>query len=171
MSSKYQNDAQKHIIQNIQRLISLKNFKYFAGYISIKNEVNLCPYYKTLLAEKNLLYFPKFNTQTQYYDLYHVTDLNELKEGKYGILEPNHKAKRLEDPGKKIDFWMIPGIAFDKNGNRLGWGKGYYDTLLKNVKGIKCGICYDIQVINEIPVEKHDITMDIIISESGIIKV
>ena len=59
-------------------------------------------------------------------------------------------------------------MAFDKSCNRLGRGKGYYDSLLKNTNAIKIGICYDFQLFESIPTEPHDIKMDIVITPSHI---
>ena len=70
----------------------------------------------------------------------------------------------------KIDLFLVPGVAFDKSGNRLGYGKGYYDQLLHNTTGLKIGICFDCQVVDAIPNETHDIKMDIIVTESRIIQ-
>jgi len=57
---------------------------------------------------------------------------------------------------------VAPGIAFDLRGRRLGRGKGFYDRLLANAAGVKCGICFDEQLLAEIPVEPHDVALDFI---------
>lgn len=90
----------------------------------------------------------------------------KLKTGSYGIIEP--QGNGITDLSV-IDMIIIPGIAFDKKRNRLGRGKGYYDRLLPQVTGCKIGICYDCQITDLLPTEKHDIPMNYIISESGII--
>ncbi|MDA3778950.1 MAG: 5-formyltetrahydrofolate cyclo-ligase, partial [Bacteroidales bacterium] len=64
-----------------------------------------------------------------------------------------------------IDIIVVPGVAFDDNMNRLGRGKAYYDKLLHNCKAKKIGICFNFQIINKVPVDKHDITMDLVISD------
>ena len=71
---------------------------------------------------------------------------------------------------KKIDAVLVPGIAFDKNGARVGFGKGCYDRFLKNVSAIKIGVCYDFQICEKICDEEHDIKMDFLISENGMYK-
>lgn len=85
----------------------------------------------------------------------------------FGIPEPN--GNQL-DESIKIDLIVIPGIAFDKNLNRLGRGKGFYDKLLKTTSSKKIGICFDFQIINHVPTYTYDIKMDIIISENMIIE-
>ena len=70
----------------------------------------------------------------------------------------------------KVDVVLGPGVVFDKNGERIGFGAGCYDRLLKDFKGVKIGICYDFQIDEDIPSQDHDARMDFLISESGIYK-
>lgn len=84
---------------------------------------------------------------------------NELSPGPYGVLEPR-KDDILELALDDIDLVIVPGVAFDKAGNRLGRGKGYYDRFLKNltVKGISSiGIAFDFQVVDSVPTLSHDL--------------
>lgn len=79
---------------------------------------------------------------------------------KYGIKEPEGDEFDKYD---EIDLAIIPGVAFDNYANRLGRGKGYYDKLLTKLKCKKIGICFQHQLIEEVPIEKHDIILDEII--------
>lgn len=95
----------------------------------------------------------------------YISDFNALNKGAYGISEPGVIDKAdMND----VDLVLVPGIAFSESGNRLGFGKGYYDKLLADFKGVKMGICYDFQIINYIPSSPHDIKMDIIVTEKRI---
>lgn len=102
--------------------------------------------------------------------LYYVDKLPEqLERGQYGIMEPiPHFCKPAEI--KDIDLVVIPGLGFDKNLNRLGYGKGFFDRLLalipKEVK--KIALCFDVQVVENIPISEHDIKIDLLITESKI---
>lgn len=91
---------------------------------------------------------------------------SQFEKSTYGILEPI--GENLTDY-KKIDLIIIPGIAFDRNKNRLGRGKGYYDRFLKNINAPKMGICFDFQLIDNVPTEPNDIKMDYIVSENDFI--
>ncbi len=92
----------------------------------------------------------------------YISGIGDLKKGAYGILEPDVISKvKLDD----IDLILVPGIAFSKSGDRIGFGKGYYDKLLENFSGKKVGVCYDFQVVENLPTSKHDIKMDIIVTE------
>jgi len=99
-----------------------------------------------------------------------VGDCLELREycrdllvpGYRGILEPSAES-RLVKPSE-IGFAVIPGVAFDRFGHRLGRGKGYYDRLLPSLPCVKAGVCYDHQIVDTVPVEAHDISMDMVFS-------
>ena len=69
-------------------------------------------------------------------------------------------------PPEEIDLFIVPGIAFDREHNRLGRGKGYYDRYLAGINKPMIGICFDFQLIDSVPAEKHDIRMDTIITEN-----
>lgn len=82
--------------------------------------------------------------------------------------------KEFKVPPKKIgatipEVLLIPGLGFDKTGARLGRGKGYYDRYLKNYNGVKIGICFEEMLLDKIPTDSHDVKMDYVVSEKGII--
>ncbi len=70
-----------------------------------------------------------------------------------------------------IDLIIVPGVAYDNRGNRVGRGKGFYDRLLRSMRAIKIGIGYEFQIVNEIQAESHDVKMDIVISPSSCVVV
>ncbi|MFV0467863.1 MAG: 5-formyltetrahydrofolate cyclo-ligase [Dysgonomonas sp.] len=90
----------------------------------------------------------------------------QLKKSDLGILEPVNS--NLADL-RKIDLIIVPGIAFDRELNRMGRGKGYYDKFLEQMKTPKIGLCFDFQLFDKIPTEKHDIPMDMLVLENEII--
>ncbi len=69
---------------------------------------------------------------------------------------------------EKLDGFLVPGLAFSEKGERIGRGKGFYDRTLKGMPGLKVGVCYSYQLFAELPVEDHDIKMDVIVSDRGI---
>jgi 5-formyltetrahydrofolate cyclo-ligase len=88
-----------------------------------------------------------------------------LLPGAFGILEPPVSSAII--PLNQLDFVLVPGVAFDLSGRRLGRGKGFYDRLLANVNSsdcIKCGIAADEQIVAGIPAEPHDISMDLLLT-------
>lgn len=86
---------------------------------------------------------------------------------KYGIKEPVGNIYLGNDD---IDLVVVPGIAFDRSLNRMGRGMGYYDGLLPKINAPKVAICFDFQLIDEVPTDERDIKMDMVVSESGIIE-
>lgn len=90
-----------------------------------------------------------------------------VQTGAFGILEP--KADGTEVMPEAIDLMIVPGVAFDRNHNRMGRGRGFYDRLLSSVTSPKIGLCYEFQMVPEIPTEPFDIKMDYIVTEKGLI--
>lgn len=89
-------------------------------------------------------------------------DESRLEIGSFHIEEP--KGDDLQ-PVEEIEMIVVPGVAFDRKGHRLGRGKGFYDRLLKEAKATKIGVGYEFQLVDEIPTEEHDVAMDIVITE------
>jgi 5-formyltetrahydrofolate cyclo-ligase len=97
-------------------------------------------------------------------------NLSALTLSAYGILEPQHGRSSLP---QEIELYFIPGLAFDRKGNRLGRGGGYYDRYLSTIRpdAIKVGLAYQLQIDTALPVETHDHQVDLLITETGIIPV
>lgn len=121
--------------------------------------------FKTLSEQNKKIVVPVSNTENFTIIPSYIDSSSALTNGAYGIKEPE-----LIRPAKPedIDIAIIPGIAFGKDGSRLGFGKGYYDKFLECFDGIKIGICYDFQIFDSLPVSAHDINMDIIVTEKRI---
>jgi 5-formyltetrahydrofolate cyclo-ligase len=92
----------------------------------------------------------------------------DIVAGKFGVREP--AAGCVEIPLNRFDLVLVPGIAFDLQGNRLGRGQGFYDRLLEKASGIKCGVGYDFQLLENIPIETHDAKVDFILTPSRCVK-
>ncbi len=94
---------------------------------------------------------------------YELPSTKSLIEGRFGIMEPPPYEKM-----RNIDLLIVPGIAFDKKGNRLGYGKGFYDRLLSGKRTFSIGLAYSFQLLENLPHEKYDKRLDAIASEDGI---
>jgi 5-formyltetrahydrofolate cyclo-ligase len=90
----------------------------------------------------------------------------QLVASRFGLLEPDRSAP-LVDPGE-IDLVVVPGLAFDRAGNRLGFGKGYYDRFLRDVRGVKAALLYTLQLLDEVPADEHDVPVDLLVTEKGV---
>ena len=135
-------------------------------YISLDFEVDTKELIKEELLKKDkTLIIPYLEENT--INIYKLENFSSLKKGNYGILEPIKKEKFND----KIDLIIVPGVAFDKNGTRLGFGKAYYDEFLKDHKeSIKIGLAFEEQIIDHIPIEPHDKSVDMIITDKRIIR-
>ncbi|MFA5577582.1 MAG: 5-formyltetrahydrofolate cyclo-ligase [Tissierellaceae bacterium] len=93
-------------------------------------------------------------------------DFSELEVGYHNILAPKKEFHRFVEPST-IDLILVPGLAFAKNGYRVGYGGGYYDRFLSKIdKGvIKIGLAFDLQIVDQVPVDDFDIPVDLIITE------
>ena len=94
------------------------------------------------------------------------TTFDDLKPAKFGILEPETKTK----PNREPDVVIVPGLAFDSDLHRLGYGKGYYDKLFARLKTFKIGVCFDFQLVEKIPRHEHDVRLDLVVSEKRVLK-
>ena len=107
-------------------------------------------------------------------ELFHLESLDDLSPGTMGVFEPK---VALRGRGRKInpaelDLIVIPGLAFDRRGGRLGYGKGYYDRFLHRTGGdaTKLAVCFECQLFPNIPVLPHDIRMDLVVTENALYK-
>lgn len=91
---------------------------------------------------------------------------SKLELGSFHIEEPT--GDNTVDPSE-IELIVVPAVAYDRRGNRLGRGKGFYDRLLKTTKATKVGVGYEFQLVDEVPVEPHDVGMDMIITQNSTI--
>lgn len=152
-------DLDKAIIEKIKSNSLVNKAGTILAYMSHKNEVDLIDFINENISKKHII-LPRVNKNTL--DLYIIETLDDLEEGTYGIMEPKTTCKTIKP--EDIDLAFIPGVAFDANGHRIGYGKGYYDQLNKSLKCKKIGLAYNFQIVDEIPFESHDVPVDFIIS-------
>ena len=156
-------EKSKIISEKIASLPEYKNSKVIAAYSALNDEVDLTNIINECLASGKTICLPKvLNDSLMIF--YKIDSLKDLKKGCFNILEPNSD-KEAEIDCSNIDLFLIPGVAFDKNCNRLGYGKGYYDKFLVKNKGAKIGVAFKEQVIDSFEnlMNENDIKMDKII--------
>ncbi len=156
-------DFSSKLFIHLESLPVFKNAKTILLYHSLKDEVRTHAFIEKWKNQK-ILILPVVNGKNLILKEYN--DSSKLLTGAYGIQEPTGE---LFSDYNKIDLAIIPGVSFDKVGNRLGRGKGYYDRLLPKIKAFKIGICFSFQLSEKIPVEPHDTKMNLIITENGIL--
>lgn len=136
------------------------------------HEPDLTDFLAAWLAAGGALYLPAFDPTTGVYGLTAVTDLStQLVAGHYNIREPLPELPKIHPPYGKdlVNAWLIPGVAFTRDGRRLGRGAGFYDRLLAGADGVKIGVANDCQIVETMPVSPHDIRMDMLVTESQVI--
>ena len=99
-----------------------------------------------------------------------LVGMDELVNGPMGLVQPNPRMATWLDDAGAIDMVVVPGVAFDRRGHRIGFGGGFYDRFLATVSCAKVGLCYDALVLGAIPDEVHDVAMDIVVAESAVYK-
>ena len=96
-----------------------------------------------------------------------IESLDELVDGPLGLAQPDPTRVDWLAAGAVIDLVLVPGIAFDPCGHRIGFGGGFYDRFLTEVQSVKVGLCYDALIMDDIPNEDHDVPMDIVVTETA----
>lgn len=98
-----------------------------------------------------------------------IGSLQDLVTGKYGLKMPPPDSATLA-AGESIDLIVVPGVAFDRTGNRLGMGAGYYDRFFSRTRhAVRLGLAWECQVVAEAPCEPHDVRMHYLLTEAGLI--
>jgi 5-formyltetrahydrofolate cyclo-ligase len=138
----------------------LRSAQTILFYAPLPDELDVWPLMEKWLKSK-ICALPAFDAATQSYVARRVTNLEtDIAEGKFGVSEPSPECEKISLD--KLNLILVPGMAFDLSGNRLGRGKGFYDRILAEASGVKCGVGYDFQLREEIPTEPHDAKVDFI---------
>lgn len=157
----FKQEASKLVFEKLLQLEHWNNAKKILVYYSLPDELQTSDEIDNLSDKE--IYLPKIVGD----DLYIVKyDKEKMKVGKFNVMEPSSEDYISSD---NLDLIIVPGVAFDFKKNRLGRGKGYYDRLLSSTSAVKIGICYDFQLLENVPTDLHDIKMDIIITPNNII--
>jgi len=131
-------------------------------YAPLATELDIWSLLGEALTLKKVVALPRFSKETGGYVACQVQNpLQDIAAGPFGIREPVGSCRELP---LKLDLILVPGVAFDCHGRRLGRGKGYYDRLLAAVDGTTCGVAFDEQVVSEVPVEPHDVLLSCILT-------
>jgi 5-formyltetrahydrofolate cyclo-ligase len=152
------------IQQRFFELPIVKQSKQVMMYYSINHEVATEPIISKLLEMGKTVALPAC-TAGKNIRAGIIHSLDELVPGIFGLTEPSASAKE-SDP-VDFDLIVVPGVAFDKNGFRLGHGAGYYDRFLAQTQAYKLGLAYDFQIVDQLLIELHDIPVQALLSPLG----
>jgi 5-formyltetrahydrofolate cyclo-ligase len=165
-------ERSEKIINNLKSLKEFKSAENILFYVSFSKEVDTQEIIRELLEKKEKRVIVPYTLKDKpIIFLSELKDFVELEPKTFGILEPKEKYIR-EFNREKLDVVIVPGIVFDKKGHRIGYGYGFYDRFLKTIKKdvVKIGLAFDFQLTDNIPSEEHDVPLNIIITEEGIIR-
>ncbi len=132
-------------------------------YAPLTDELEVWDLGSEILAGGKILALPQFRPGRGDYIAAQVKNIEKaLKKGQFGIREPDESCPPIEL--KRLDLALVPGVAFDFAGRRLGRGKGFYDQLLKLVRGMTVGVAFDQQIVSEIPAGPNDVRVNCILT-------
>jgi len=141
-------------------------------YAPVDGEIDVWPMLLDALNHGKQAYLPRFletvdaNQRSSRHGTYVICRIThaekDVRIGKFGIREPVESC--TQGQLNWLDLTLVPGIAFDLHGCRLGRGKGYYDRLLADVSGTKCGVAFDEQIVESLPTEPHDVRLNCILT-------
>lgn len=151
------------IQKNLEELPEYQEAKTVLFYYGIKNEVQTKKIIQKAIETGKKVLLPKTEFEKRKMALVEIKSLEDLEKTKQGLLEPKGKKEETN----KIDLIILPGVAFDLEGGRLGQGMGFYDSLLrKTATEVKlAGLSFEENIEEKVPTESHDIKMDIIITD------
>ena len=157
----------KKIFENIINSKLMDNSKSIFVYLSYGREVNTESLVKYLFSQGKTVLIPKCDIKSETMIPVVYFENEKLTENFYGIKEIDSQKEYTDN----IDVIIVPGIAFDKYGNRIGHGKGYYDKFLQNKNILKIGLCYDdCYSQSEISHTDEDIAVDYVITDREVVK-
>jgi len=162
----------KKIADNLRELDEYRTSRMPLIYISFRSEVDTHQLIKERLNSGLEVAVPKTDVTNKRLETYLLRDWEkDLSPGAYGILEPDMKVTSLISPSQ-IDLAVVPGSVFDRKCGRYGYGGGYFDRFLsiEAPQALRIGLAFSLQLLPEIPLKPHDQRMDIIITESEMLR-
>lgn len=161
LTEKERSDSARNVFDQLEKLAAFALSNRILIYNSLPDELSTRDFIQRWMGSKKF-FLPRVNG----IDLDILPyDSQRMHIGAFRIEEPT--GNDITDP-ELLEMIIVPAVAYDRNGNRVGRGKGYYDRLLKRTKALRVGVAYDFQLVDEIDCEPHDIPVDIVITETTI---
>lgn len=159
-----------------QRFMSLASYRFADAlllYAPLKYEIDITPIAEDALKKGKTVAFPLCDPDSHTMAYHIISSLSDLKEGNYGISEPNASLP-VYDPNKhsgENTVCFVPALVFDRCGYRIGYGKGYYDRYLCSFGGAKMGVEYSGCIVDALPRGRFDTAVDFLVTEKGVITI
>lgn len=151
----------KKIYESFFKLPEYEKAKTVFAYVSYKDEVETLSIIEKMIQDGKVVSVPFCHTETHEMSAVIIESLSCLKEGAYGILEPDECGRKLKKD--EIDLVVVPGLCFSEEGYRIGYGGGYYDRFLEGYKGFSVGLAFSDCIAKEIPTDNTDKKVDKVI--------
>ncbi|NSW82346.1 MAG: 5-formyltetrahydrofolate cyclo-ligase [Syntrophothermus sp.] len=155
------------VVEHLSHMTPLLKASVIMGYIAIDNEIDVWPFLEQCLSQGKVVVLPRIETVTNRLVAVRFIGEEGLRKGRFGLMEPEGDSF----PPELIDAVIVPGLAFDMRGYRLGYGKGYYDRFLPELRPgtLTIGVAHSLQVADEIPYYPHDHRLAYLVTERGVI--
>lgn len=154
----------RRILERLIRHPLFKKSKNIFLYISLPDEISTFPLVEKYTMGKHII-VPRVHGKHQLH-LHEIRHFQHLQKGTFGILEPKKHLPKIHPA--KVELAIVPGIAFDKRGHRIGYGRGYMDRLFAKMECPKIGLAYDFQMVDKIPERPYDVPVDFVVTEKKI---
>ena len=166
LDQKVRCELDQKIANNVRRLYQYGPCNTLMIYVSTPIEVNTIPIIEAAFADKKRVAVPKCIPNTRDMEFYYINSLDDLEPGSFSVLEPKENMQMLTDFDKCL--MVMPGIQFDANGYRIGYGKGYYDRYMARYTGFSVGLCYDWELRRHLCHGRFDRPVNAIVTDSHI---
>ena len=165
LSAEAQREAEEAVFARVSELGAYRRARTVMAYAAVRGELPLGRVLADALAAGKTLVLPRCAGEGVMHG-HRVDAPDRLATGAYGILEPK-EAEAYQDEANAL--CLVPGLAFSADGARLGYGKGYYDTFFARHPVLKLGLCYDFQLVPQVPTQPHDVRMDGILTDKRLV--
>ncbi len=155
------------ILNNLMAMPEIQKAHSVMIYLSFGSEVETFHILEELLKDGKEVYAPVTDRKTCRMTAVRVENQADLKRGAYGVAEPGGNATIAPE---KLDVILVPGLVFDRDGGRIGYGAGYYDRFLKKTTALKAALCYELQLVEKAATDSWDERMDCVVTEREVIR-
>lgn len=156
------------ICENLTKMDAWKNARIVAMYLAMHEEVHLTFAMDVATAEKKIIALPRVDDATNTLTLHVWNKGDAMESSAFGVTEPLPSAPRVA--GDEVDLVIVPALAIDERGHRIGYGAGYYDGLLPSLmRAVRVGVAFDFQLIAEAPNQANDVPLKYIVSEARVL--
>jgi 5-formyltetrahydrofolate cyclo-ligase len=160
------------ILNRILAMDVFRRSQTVMAYCGFGSEIDTLPLLAAVLSCGKALFLPKVNRDAGALEVYEVTNIeSDLRSGIWGIPEPDPEICTCCSLSEQ-ELILVPGVAFDRQGGRIGYGRGYYDKLLASCRGVNHSLhtiaaAFEVQVVDAVPMEPHDVRIDMLVTEAG----